>query len=534
MTNPPSSKTMFGHPAGLFLLFGTELWERFSYYAMRAILVLYLVDKVTGQGGNGLGWDTSDAINLYGTFTMLVYLTPLIGGVLADNYLGQRRAVLIGGALMAAGQFTLAIPHAWFPGMENTVFYIGLFLLICGNGMFKPNISTMVGDLYQEGDHRRDGAFTIFYMGINIGAFLSGILVAVAYQYFGYTEVVNGQEVFVNNYQAGFAAAGAGMLLSLVIQMAFAHNLLGDIGMVPAAKLAKKKSDTTVDTKVSKGPLSQVERDRIKVILILGLFTIVFWAGFEQAGGLMNIYADKFTDRMIGSFEVPTAWFQSINAFFIVLFAPVFASLWVRMGDKEPTSPVKFAMGLFLLGLGFLFMVGASMQIAGGDAKASLWWLVGAYLFHTLGELCLSPVGLSMVTKLAPVKLASFFMGLWFFYTGLANKVASLIGALIGVEADEKALEATCMADGITDAGELATCIETMKEAAMIDQSLSIFGGLVAMGVISAVILYLLSDKLIDWMHGAEGAHAETTEEALEEELEITAQHEAMPQDHAK
>lgn len=528
MTNPPSTKTIFGHPAGLFLLFGTELWERFSYYAMRAILVLYLVDRVTGQGGNGLGWDTSDAINLYGTFTMLVYLTPLIGGVLADNYLGQRRAVLIGGALMAAGQFTLALPHLWFPGMENTVFYVGLFLLICGNGMFKPNISTMVGDLYQEGDHRRDGAFTIFYMGINIGAFLSGILVAVAYQYFGYTEVFNGEEVFVNNYQAGFAAAGAGMLLSLLIQALFANKLLGDIGMEPVAKRAKK----AVDSDSNAGPLSQVERDRIKVILILGLFTIVFWAGFEQAGGLMNIYADKFTDRMIGSFEVPTAWFQSINAFFIVLFAPVFASLWVRMGDKEPTSPVKFALGLFLLGLGFLFMVGASMQIAGGDAKASLWWLVGAYLFHTLGELCLSPVGLSMVTKLAPVKLASFFMGLWFFYTGLANKVASLIGALIGVEADEKALEMACQADGISAGKALASCVEGMKETAMIDQSLSIFGGLVAMGVISAFILYLLSDKLIDWMHGAEGAHAESTEQALEEELEVTGQHEAMPQKH--
>ncbi|WP_341501659.1 peptide MFS transporter [Gallaecimonas sp. GXIMD4217] len=524
MSQAPSQGTFLGHPKGLFLLFSTELWERFSYYAMRAILVLYLVDKVQGQGGAGLGWSEAEALQLYGTFTMLVYLTPLIGGWLADNILGQRKAILIGGALMAAGQFTLAAPHAWFPGLENTLFYAGLTLLIAGNGLFKPNISTMVGDLYQEGDHRRDGAFTIFYMGINIGAFLSGILVGAAYQYFGYTEVVNGEEIFVNNYQAGFAAAGVGMVLSLIIQMLFAKKLLGDIGTVPVAKLEKnqKKKDDQA------GPLSKVERDRIKVIFILGLFTIVFWAGFEQAGGLMNIYADKFTDRMLGDFEVPTAWFQSINAFFIVLFAPVFASLWVKMGDKEPTSPVKFALGLLLLGLGFVFMMGASMQIAGGDAKASMLWLVGAYLFHTLGELCLSPVGLSMVTKLAPVKLASLFMGLWFFFTGLANYVAAAIGSLIGVHGGAEAFEAQCQADGISAGTELTKCAEALKEAAMVDQSLAIFGGLVATGVISAIILYLMSDKLIDWMHGAESKEHHHPEE----EVAVTGEHEAMPKGH--
>ncbi|RCU42867.1 MFS transporter [Corallincola holothuriorum] len=527
MSNTPSQGTLLGHPKGLFLLFGTELWERFSYYAMRAILVLYLVDKVSGQGGNGLGWTEQDAISLYGTFTMLVYLTPLIGGWLADNHLGQRKSILIGGFLMAMGQFTLAMPHGWFVGQENTVFYAGLALLICGNGMFKPNISTMVGDLYEDGDHRRDGAFTIFYMGINIGAFLSGILVASAYQSFGYTEIVNGKEIFVNNYQAGFAAAGFGMLLSLVIQGIFARKLLGDIGTVPVAKL---KANQAAKDEGQTGPLSKVERDRIKVIFVLGLFTIVFWAGFEQAGGLMNIYADKFTDRMVGSFEVPTAWFQSINAFFIVLFAPIFASLWIKLGDKEPSSPAKFALGLFLLGLGFLFMVAASMQIAGGDAKASLWWLVGAYLFHTLGELCLSPVGLSMVTKLAPVKLASLFMGLWFFFTGLANYVAGFVGSLIGVHGDGEAFSTQCTAQGITDAVKLTECVDGLKEAAMIDKSLSIFIGLVITGVVSAVILYLISDKLIDWMHGAEDSHPTTEDQALEEEMQVTGTHEAMPE----
>jgi POT family proton-dependent oligopeptide transporter len=527
MSNTPSQGTLLGHPKGLFLLFGTELWERFSYYAMRAILVLYLVDKVSGQGGNGLGWSEQDAISLYGTFTMLVYLTPLIGGWLADNYLGQRKAILIGGFLMALGQFTLAMPHGWLAGQENVAFYTGLFFLICGNGMFKPNISTMVGDLYEDGDHRRDGAFTIFYMGINIGAFLSGILVAAAYQSFGYYEMVGGEQVFVNNYQAGFAAAGVGMVLSLLIQGLFANRLLGDIGTVPVAKL--KANQTTKDAGQT-GPLSKVERDRIKVIFVLGLFTIVFWAGFEQAGGLMNIYADKFTDRFVGSFEVPTAWFQSINAFFIVLFAPIFASLWIKLGDKEPSSPAKFALGLFLLGLGFLFMVAASLQIAGGDAKASLWWLVGAYLFHTLGELCLSPVGLSMVTKLAPVKLASLFMGLWFFFTGLANYVAGFIGSLIGVHGGEEAFAGNCADQGIVDPVALAQCIDGLKEAAMIDKSLSIFAGLVITGVASALLLFLMSDKLIDWMHGAEGHHTKDEEQALEEELQITASHEAMPE----
>lgn len=480
MTNPPSTKTIFGHPAGLFLLFGTELWERFSYYAMRAILVLYLVDQVPANGGFGLGWTEASALDLYGTFTMLVYLTPLIGGWLADNYLGQRKSILIGGALMAAGQFTLAIPHAMVSGVESTAFYTGLALLIAGNGMFKPNISTMVGDLYQEGDQRRDGAFTIFYMGINVGAFLSGILVGLVVEYSG------------GDYKAGFMAAGIGMALSLVIQMLFANKLLGGIGIEPAAKREKAQQ-----TEVRKEPLTKEERDRIKVIFILGLFTIIFWAGFEQAGGLMNLYANKFTDRTIGSWEVPTTFFQSLNPLFIVVFAPIIASFWLKLGDREPTSPTKFAIGLVLLAVGFLFMVGAALQ-QGGDVntKTSMMWLVGAYFFHTMGELCLSPIGLSMVTKLAPLRLASLLMGIWFFFTGLANKVAGLVGSFIGHGNEDQ----------------------------QVANALSIFGGIAITATFSGIVLYLLSDKLIDWMHGAEG-HADTTEQVLEEELEVTNQH---------
>ncbi len=277
----------FGHPRGLFLLFGTELWERFSYYAMRAILVLYLTDATMN---GGLGWSTKDALDLYGTYTGLVYITPLIGGYLADNYLGQRRSILLGGALMAIGQFTLALPADVLGIGSLHTFYLGLALLICGNGLFKPNISTMVGDLYNEGDNRRDGAFTIFYMGINLGALLAGVISGSVTNSFG--------------WKAGFVAAGIGMLISLVMQMAMAQSWLGNIGREPAAK-----RDLKLKKSANKEPLTKAEVDRIKVILVMSLFTIVFWAGFEQAGGLMNIYTQQYTDRMMGGFEIPAGWF---------------------------------------------------------------------------------------------------------------------------------------------------------------------------------------------------------------------------------
>ncbi|GGP53803.1 MFS transporter [Shewanella algicola] len=500
MSEAKPQGTMFGHPKGLFLLFTTELWERFSYYAMRAILVLYLVDKVqSDQAGGGLGWTEADALSLYGTFTGLVYLTPLIGGWLADNVLGQRKAIYIGGFLMAAGQFTLAAPHSWMPGLETTMFYIGLGTLILGNGLFKPNISTMVGDLYPAGDHRRDGAFTIFYMGINIGAALSGFIVAWAYTSFGHEVVIDGQSVFINNWQAGFFCAGVGMIISLIIQFFFAQKLLGDIGTVPAAKLEQSKNAAEGNTR--KEPLTKVERDRIKVIMVMGLFTIIFWAGFEQAGGLMNLFTNNFTDRMIGSWEVPTTYFQSLNAIFIVVFAPVIASIWIKLGKNEPNSPIKFALGLFLLAVGFLFMMGAVLEM-GGDAsvKSSMWWLVGAYFFHTMGELCLSPIGLSMVTKLAPLRIASLMMGAWFLFIAAANKIGGLVGSLIGH----------------------GGAVEEQLANAM-----AIFAGIAITATISAIILYLMSDKLVDWMHGAESKH-DTEEQALEGEIAVTAEHEAI------
>ncbi len=447
---------IFGHPRGLFLLFGTELWERFSYYAMRAILVLYLTDTTLN---GGLGWSQKEALDLYGIYTGLVYITPLIGGWLADNYLGQRRSILIGGALMAIGQFTLALPHGYLGLDAVNAFMLGLVFLIAGNGLFKPNISTMVGDLYTEGDSRRDGAFTIFYMGINLGALLAGIIAGAVTNEFG--------------WKAGFAAAGIGMLVSLVMQMTLAQSWLGNIGREPAAVTDANKQANTKSK-----PLTKEEVDRMKVILIMGLFVIIFWAGFEQAGGLMNLYTQQYTDRMLGDFEVPTAWFQSLNPFFIITCAPIIAAIWVKLGSKEPNSPVKFAMGLFFLAIGFVFMVGAVME-QGGDmtVKTSMLWLVGAFFFHTLGELCLSPIGLSMVTKLAPLRLASLMMGVWFGFNAVANYVAGLIGAHVG------------------EFGPMA-----------------IFGGIAVTATVSGLILLVFSNKLVYWMHGAEQMKAAETD----------------------
>lgn len=455
-----TNNTLLGHPKGLFLLFGTELWERFSYYAMRAILVLYLTDQTIN---GGMGWTTEEALKLYGIYTGFVYITPLIGGWLADNYLGQRKSILIGGLFMALGQFTLALPNGFTSLSSEIIFYLGLALLIIGNGLFKPNISTMVGDLYSEGDNRRDGAFTIFYMGINIGALMAGVIAGLITDDMG--------------WKAGFVAAGIGMLLSLCMQFIFAEKLLGDIGKVPAAQRAKKLASSKSNT-----PLTREEVDRLRVVMIMGLFVIIFWAGFEQAGGLMNLYSQQYTDRMIGSFEVPAAWFQSLNPFFIITLAPVIAAIWVKMGPREPSSPVKFALALFFLAIGFVFMVGAVME-QGGDVtvKTSMFWLIAAFFFHTLGELCLSPIGLSMITKLAPLRLASLMMGAWFGFNAIANYVAGYIGAHVG------------------NYGALA-----------------IFGGIAITASIAGVILLLCANKLIYWMHGAEGPVKQATQQPTE------------------
>ena len=475
----PNAGTLFGHPKGLFLLFGTEMWERFGYYGMRALLVLYLIAST--QDG-GFGWTNQEALRLYGFFTMAVYLTPVIGGWLADNYIGQRKAIIWGGLIFSLGYFTLGIPKSMIVGMEETVFYLGLALIIIGNGLFKANVSSLVGELYEEGDHRRDGAFTIFYMGINLGAFLAPITVGVL-----------GETV---NWHYGFILAGCGMLIGLTLQLTLANKYLGDIGVEPSAK--RTKGEQKADA-----PLTPQDFDRMKVIFIMSMFSGIFWAGFEQAGGLFTIYASDFTDRTIFGFEIAASSFQSLNAMFIIMLAPFVASTWVKMGSNEPTSPKKFALAMLFLALGFFVMLWATM-VQGGDVavKVSMLFLVFAYLFHTLGELCLSPIGLSMVTKLAPLKFTSLLMGIWFFFTALSNWLAAFIGSFVG-EGEE-----------------------------MVNNAANIFMGVGIGALITGLIIYLSAGKLVEWMHGAEGESSHDLESKIEEEISVTGTHEGISETH--
>jgi POT family proton-dependent oligopeptide transporter len=391
-----------GHPKGLYLLFTTEMWERMSYYGMRALLVLYMVGA-TDKGG--FGWSQAKALQIFGIYTGLVYATPVIGGFLADRYLGQRLSVTLGGILMMLGQFMLAMP-----GNSEALFYAGLGMLVVGNGFFKPNISTMVGGLYAPGDARRDGAFTIFYIGINLGAFLASAVCGTLGEKFGWSW--------------GFGSAGVGMGLGVILFLTLAKRLLGDVGTAPK-KVERKAGAASVPATA----LTRAEVDRIIVILVLALFVVFFWAAFEQAGGLMNLYTDAKVDRGVFGWTVPTTWFQAVNPIFIMLLGPIFAEMWTGLGrkGKDPSIPAKMAMGLLLVSFGFVFMLGASKQ-SDAAGKAALLWVVAAYFFHTAGELCLSPVGLSMVTKLAPARYASLLMGVWFIANAVANYLAGLIG----------------------------------------------------------------------------------------------------------
>ena len=393
-------KELFGHPVGLYVLFFTEMWERFSYYGMRAILVLYLVAEATADNA-GLGWSNGDALSLYGTYTMLVYVASIPGGIIADKLIGQRKSVLLGGILLVFGHSVLAVEEMW-------AFYTGLGLIIGGVGMLKPNISTMVGGLYKQGDIRRDKGFTIFYIGINVGAFLSSLIV-------GYVGEVYG-------WHYGFGLAGIGMALGL-IQYVLGQKHLKHVGNFLGT------SENEEEKAASKRPLSKIEKDRVVVLFISFLLVIVFWGAFEQAGGLMNIYASEKTNRMLMGWEVPASWFQSLNAMFIIIFGTVVAAYWAKrkLNGKISTSLFKMILGLIIMGAGFFFMTGASMQYDDGGSSA-MYWLVLAYLFHTIGELCLSPVALSYITKLSPVKYGSIMMGVYFAMTGFGNKLAGLLG----------------------------------------------------------------------------------------------------------
>ena len=457
----PKQKELFGHPVGLYILFFTEMWERFSYYGMRAILVLYLVAE-TASGNPGLGWTNAEALSLYGTYTMLVYVSSIPGGWIADKYLGQKKSVLYGGILLVAGHGILAVEQMW-------AFYTGLGLIIAGVGMLKPNISTMVGGLYKQGDIRRDKGFTIFYIGINLGAFISRLVVGTVGEVYG--------------WHYGFGLAGIGMALGLL------QYMLGQKYLKRVGNFLGSSTDPE-ELAASKRPLSKIEKDRVIVLLVSFLMVIVFWGAFEQAGGLMNIYASEKTDRtlsfalpFIGN-EVPASWFQSLNAMFIILLGTTVAGFWAKrkLKGKTATSLFKMIMGLIIMGSGFFFMTAASAQFQ-ADGASAMYWLVLAYLFHTVGELCLSPVALSYITKLAPLKYASIMMGVYFAMTGFGNKVAGLLG------------------ESASELGEY-----------------TIFTGIAVFCIAFALLVLLFRKKLEKLTHGAEDNEREMLEQ---EEYEL-------------
>jgi POT family proton-dependent oligopeptide transporter len=402
----------FGHPSGLSTLFFTEMWERFSYYGMRAFLILYMVTPVAD---GGLGFSDPDAASIYGTYTGSVWGAAILGGIVADRFLGQYRSVLIGGIIIALGHFTLAFKALPF-------FYTGLALIVVGTGLLKPNVSTVVGSLYAPGDTRRDAGFSIFYMGINLGAFL-GPLIA------GYLA----QRV---DWHIGFASAGIGMAFGVT------QYILGRKRLLPAVeRLASQPRATVVPNAVTRSvPESQggllgfstTEWKRIGVIVILFVVATLFWGAYEQAGSTLTLFADRYTRLEVMGFSFPSSWFQTVQPICVILLAPVFAWLWIRLGTREPSVPAKFALALLFMAASFAVLVPAgAMAQAGTGVRVSPMWLVGAYAISELGELCLSPVGLSAVTKLAPVRILGLMMGVWFLSNSFGNKLAGWAAGFI-------------------------------------------------------------------------------------------------------
>ena len=489
--NDPTGKTFLGHPRGLATLFFTEMWERFSYYGMRALLVLFLVDAIAR---GGLGLDDKTATAIYGLYTAAVYIVALPGGWIADRLIGAQKAVLYGGILIALGSFGLWLsPNA-------SMFYLGLVVIILGVGLLKPNISALVAELYPEGGGRRDAGFTIFYMGINLGAFIGPLITAWLAQKYG--------------WRVGFMAAGVGMMLG-VAQFIATRSHLGGAGAAPHVAAGTDMSGAWRNlwigsavlgvlialpflgiVKVSPialqaygifvivamaalyfaylllfAGLDGVEKKRVLVLIVLFLACALFWSGFEQAGSSLNLFAERYTDRVVGTFTVPAGWFQSLNAIFIVIFAPVFSALWVNLARRnlDPSTPVKFALGLVGMALGFLVMFLAARIVAEG-MPAAAYWLVLTYLFHTFGELCLSPVGLSSVTKLVPQRFVGQSVGIWFLAASLGNLVA----------------------------GKIAGEFDAENVGAMPGQYLNIFW----FGMVAAVVLFLISPVVKRWMGG--------------------------------
>ena len=443
------------HPKGLYVLFATEMWERFNYYGMRAILILFMT--------KALLFDHAFASNLYGSYTGLVYLTPLVGGYIADRFWGNHRSIIAGGIVMAIGEFILFFCGNFYqtaPQLSSLLFFSGLGFMIAGNGFFKPNISSMVGQLYRKGDRRIDAAYTIFYMGINVGGALGPFVCGLV-----------GDTGNPADFKWAFFVGGIGMLISVVIQQMFHHKYVVNpdhqvLGLTPATSSKKWTNPVSiiiglllmgfvmigllyVDAKLfgyltylliaapifiafiifTDKILTPFDKKKVAVIFIVSFFVVFFWSAFEQAGASLTYFADEQTQRDLGFFTVPASWFQSLNSIFVIAFAPFFAWLWIKLGKYEPSSPFKMALGLLLLAIGYLWIAFGVKNVQPG-IKVSMVWLTGMYALHTCGELTLSPIGLSLVNKLAPFKFASLLMAVWFLANAAANKLAGVLSAL--------------------------------------------------------------------------------------------------------
>jgi len=508
LAKAPEQKELFGHPIGLFILFFTEMWERFSYYGMRAILTLYMVARTT-DANPGLGWDNTRALALYGWYTMLVYVASIPGGIIADKILGQKKSVMVGGWLLVAGHGTLSIQQDW-------AFYLGLLLIILGVGMLKPNISTLVGGLYRKGDERRDKGFSIFYIGINVGAAMAALIVGVVANKWG--------------WHTGFGLAAIGMVFGQLVYI-WGQKYITHVGNKPKKEVEAEKNSISIGEIIKRNftnsktlvimlfftavsviiPLlyfkreqaayiafflfltlvigslitiyndldGKIEKDRYVVLLLSFIIVIVFWGAFEQAGGLMNLYAQNKTDRIFLGYEIPAAVFQFFNPFYILILAVPIANFWIwrKHRGKKSSSLFKMANGVIIMGLGFVFMVFASMEYE-TMGKSAMYWLILAYLLHTVGELCASPVVLSFVTKLAPAKYGALMMGVYFASTGLGNKVAGIIG------------------ESASDLGEY-----------------TIFSGITIFTVVFGLLVLAILKPLQRLTHGAEDDEHEVSEE---------------------
>ena len=437
---------LLGHPRGLSTLFFTEMWERFSYYGMRALLVLFMTTTATN---GGLGFTDKTSTDIYGTYTMSVYLLSILGGFIADNFIGSRRAVLWGGTIIACGHYSMAI-HS------TSTFFVGLFLVAIGTGLLKPNISTMVGSLYSPTDERRDAGFSIFYMGINLGALTSSIVCGFLAQHTWFKNFLTSLGLDpLQSWHWAFGAAGVGMTFGLVTYL-LRRNTLAHVGNAPAATAKGRPWGKLGLVALASAALIALmwlgdkhrwivialfglqicavlffafrkneESRRIAAILVFFIAAQIFWAIFEQAGSSMSLFADRLTDNRVFGLSFPSSWWQSVNAGWVILLALPFALLWTKLGHRQPSSPFKFTLGLFFVALSFVWMVPAARLTANGIV--SPLWLLGLYFLQTIGEMCLSPVGLSTMTKLAPPRLLGLVMGIWFLAAALGNKLAGVL-----------------------------------------------------------------------------------------------------------